>query len=96
MADDAAAEGAVAPAGAVRGPESADPPGFGPVLYGVRPGPPGFGPGIPIGFPPEGLAGCAPAGADNARAAITPTPVKRYFMLVLLLVLLLIGTRTRP
>lgn len=53
-------------------------------LYGVNPGPPGLGPGMPIGFPPEGLAGCAPTGAENASAAITATPVKRCFMLILL------------
>ena len=41
--------------GAVRGPDSADPPGFGPELYGVSPGPPGFGPGVPMELPPDGL-----------------------------------------
>ena len=62
--------------GVVRGPDSADPPGFGPVLYGVSPGPPGFGPGVPIELPPDGLACCAQTGAENASAATTATPVK--------------------
>ena len=53
----------------------------GPVVYGVKPGPPGFGPGIPIGFPPDGLAGCADAGAQNASAATIATPVMRCFIL---------------
>jgi len=72
------AEGAIAGGGAegggaavVRGPE----------LYGVNPGPPGFGPGIPIELPPDGLVGWAQAGAENASAATTATPVKRCFML---------------
>jgi hypothetical protein len=51
------------------------------VLYGVRPGPPGLGPGIPIEFPPDGLACCAPTGAENASAATTATPVRKCFML---------------
>ena len=58
--------------------------GGAPVLYGVNPGPPGFGPGMPIGFPPDGLAGCAQTGAANASAAITATPVHTYLMLILL------------
>jgi len=84
IAGGGAAEGAIAAGGAVRGPDSVAPPGFGPLLYGVNPGPPGFGPGTPIAFPPDGLAGCAPSGADNAKAAITATPVHKYFMLILL------------
>ena len=55
-----------------------------PVVYGVSPGPPGFGPGMPIGFPPDGLAGCAQTGAANASAAIAATPVHTYLMLILL------------
>jgi hypothetical protein len=49
-------------------------------LYGVKPGPPGLGPGIPIEFPPDGLTGCAPMGAENASAATTATPVRRCFI----------------
>ena len=60
----------------MRGPDSADPPGFGPVLYGVSPGPPGFGPGVPMELPPDGLV-CAQTGTENASAAATATPVKR-------------------
>jgi len=41
---------------------------------------------MPIGFPPDGLAGCARAGAEKASAAITATPVKRHLMLILLAV----------
>jgi hypothetical protein len=52
------------------------------VLYGVRPGPPGFGPGRPTAFPPDGLAGCAPTGAENASAATTATPFKRCFVVI--------------
>jgi len=73
-------EGAIAAGGVdgvERGPDRADPPGFGPELYGVNPGPPGFGPGVPIALPPDGLAVCAHAGADNASAATTATPVKK-------------------
>jgi hypothetical protein len=54
------------------------------VLYGVRPGPPGLGPGIPIEFPPEGLAGCAHTGAEKASAATTATPVRRCFIVLIL------------
>jgi hypothetical protein len=83
--EDGIAEGAIAAGGAVRGakrgPDSADPPGFGPappgVLYGVSPGPPGFGPGVPTELPPLGLVACAHAGAENASAATTATPVKK-------------------
>jgi hypothetical protein len=56
--------------------------GGAPVVYGVRPGPPGLGPGIPIEFPPDGLAGCAQAGAESASAAITATPLKRCFVFI--------------
>jgi hypothetical protein len=73
--DGGIAEGAIGAEGAVRGPDSADPPGFGPELYGVSPGPPGFGPGTPMALPPVGL--CAQAGAENASAATTATPVKK-------------------
>jgi hypothetical protein len=79
--DGGVAEGAIAGGGAegggaavVRGPE----------LYGVRPGPPGFGPGVPMELPPDGLAGCAQTGAENASAAITATPVKRCFISAIL------------
>jgi hypothetical protein len=58
------------------------PDGPAPVLYGIRPGPPGLGPGIPIEFPPDGLAGCAQAGAESASAAITATPLKRCFAFI--------------
>jgi hypothetical protein len=75
--DGGIAEGAIAAGGAVRGPDSADPPGLGPELYGVSPGPPGFGPGVPMELPPEGLACCAQTGAENASAATTATPAKR-------------------
>ena len=75
------AEGAIAGGGAegggaavVRGPE----------LYGVSPGPPGFGPGIPMALPPDGLAGWAQTGAENASAAITATPVIRCFIFAIL------------
>jgi len=54
-----------------------------PVVYGVSPGPPGFGPGMPIGFPPDGLAGCAQTGAANAGAGITATPADAELMLIL-------------
>ena len=54
----------------------------GPVVYGVSPGPPGFGPGMPTGLPP-GLVGCAQVGAERARAATIPTPVRRCFMLLI-------------
>jgi hypothetical protein len=53
----------------------------GAVVYGVKPGPPGFGPGIPIAFPPDGLAGCADTGTQNASAATSATPVMRCFIL---------------
>ena len=79
-------EGAIGVDGAVRGPDSADPPGFGPELYGVRPGPPGFGPGVPTELPPDGLAVCAQTGPENASAATTATPVKRCFMSLILVV----------
>ncbi|HEX3411678.1 MAG TPA: hypothetical protein VHT00_08170 [Stellaceae bacterium] len=75
--DGGIAEGAIGAEGAVRGPDSADPPGFGPELYGVSPGPPGFGPGVPMAFPPDGFACCAQTGAENASAATTATLVKR-------------------
>src|ERR1700748_3795525 len=78
--DGGIAEGAIAAGGAVRGPDSAEPPGLGPELYGVSPGPPGFGPGVPIELPPDGLACCAQADAENASAAATATPVKRCFI----------------
>jgi len=55
-----------------------------PVLYGVRPGPPGLGPGIPMGFPPDGLAGCANTGAQNPSAAAIATPVNRCFISLIL------------
>ena len=55
--------------------------GAGPELYGVKPGPPGFGPGMPIAFPPDGLAGCAHAGAAIASAATIAALVKRCFIL---------------
>jgi hypothetical protein len=73
--DGGIAEGAIGAEGAVRGPDRADPPGFGPELYGVSPGPPGFGPGVPMELPPVGL--CAQTGAENASAATTATPVKK-------------------
>ena len=41
-----------------------------------------LGPGIPIEFPPDGLAGCAQAGAESASAAITATPPKRCFIFI--------------
>lgn len=78
---DGIAEGAIAGGGAdggggalVRGPE----------LYGVSPGPPGFGPGTPMALPPDGLAGWAQTGAENASAAITATPVMRCFISAIL------------
>lgn len=74
----APAEGAIA-AGAI---------GREPELYGVSPGPPGLGPGIPIAFPPDGLAGCAHAGAKMASAAATATPPKRCFMRSILCLIL--------
>ena len=79
--DGGIAEGAIAGGGAegggaavVRGPE----------LYGVSPGPPGFGPGVPTALPPDGLAGCADTGAENASAATIATPVKRRFISAIL------------
>jgi hypothetical protein len=78
--DGGMAEGAIAAGGVegvARGPDSADPPGFGPELYGVSPGPPGFGPGVPMELPPDGLGVCAQTGAENASAATTATPVKK-------------------
>jgi hypothetical protein len=35
-------------------------------------------------LPPDGLAGCAQTGAQNASAATTATPVKRCFMSAIL------------
>ena len=72
--DGAIAEGGADGGGAaaVRGPE----------LYGVSPGPPGFGPGAPMALPPDGLAGCAQTGAENASAATIATPVSKCFMLL--------------
>src|SRR5215831_7002621 len=35
---------------------------------------------MPIGFPPDGLAGCVQAGAEKASAATTATLVRRCFM----------------
>src|SRR5215469_16371883 len=35
---------------------------------------------MPIGFPPDGLAGCVQAGTEKASAATTATPVTRCFM----------------
>lgn len=76
IADGAIAEGGAEGGGAavVRGPE----------LYGVSPGPPGFGPGTPKALPPDGLAGCAQTGAENASAATTATPVMRCFISAIL------------
>src|SRR5438128_2184445 len=39
---------------------------------------------MPIALPPDGLAGCAQTGAENASAATTATLVKRYFMSAIL------------
>jgi hypothetical protein len=39
-----------------------------------------LGPGIPIAFPPDGLAGCAQTGAEKASTAATATPFTRSFM----------------
>jgi hypothetical protein len=65
--DGGIAEGAIGAEGAMRGPDSADPPGFGPELYGVSPGPPGFG-GDGEYCAPPGLLGLTPSDwAYNAR-----------------------------
>jgi hypothetical protein len=72
--DGGIAEGAIAEGGAEDGGAAV---ARGPVLYGVSPGPPGFGPGVAMELPPDGLAVCAQAGAENASAATTATPVKK-------------------
>jgi hypothetical protein len=73
------AEGAIA-AGGAEGGGGAIVRGWPELLYGVNPGPPGFGPGIPIALPPDGLAGWAQTGPENASTANTAAPVKRCFI----------------
>ena len=76
--DGGIAEGAIAAAsGAVRGPDSADPPGFGPGTVRRQSRSAGVRTWRTHGVATGRIGLCAQTGAENASAAATATLVKR-------------------